>query len=106
MCSHAETTRDAPNEPRTPTTNPQMPSRLLQLPGELRNMIYTHLLSSTWLTFGGLLLGHRHSYTGVATKCAPNPLSILRTCRQIDLEASSLCLGHVLFNFEGLEALP
>lgn len=72
-------------------------SMLLQLPGEIRNQIYTCLFASTRLTFG------ERNITRITVKTmkpAPNSLAILRTCRQIKQDAEALWLGLVLFNFE------
>lgn len=71
-------------------------SRLLNLPGELRNMVYDYLFVSTRLTFAERRIGDRF----MATKPAPNSLAILRTCRQINRETQGLWLNRVLFNFD------
>lgn len=73
---------------------------LLQLPGETRNLIYSHLFTSTRLTFG-----ERHISWSITKrmKPAPNSLAILRTCNLIKQEAGDLWLGQVLFNFEHAE---
>jgi hypothetical protein len=73
---------------------------LLQLPGETRNLIYSHLFTSTRLTFG-----ERNISRSIAKlmKPAPNSLAILRTCHLIKQEAGDLWLGQVLFNFEHAE---
>ncbi|KAH8695187.1 hypothetical protein BGW36DRAFT_382259 [Talaromyces proteolyticus] len=73
---------------------------LLQLPGEIRNLIYSHLFTSTRLTFG------KRSISRISTKRikpTPNSLAVLRTCSLIKQEAGALWLGQVLFNFECVE---
>ncbi|EED17403.1 conserved hypothetical protein [Talaromyces stipitatus ATCC 10500] len=73
---------------------------LLRLPGEIRNLIYSHLFTSTRLTFG------ERSTSRVSAKRmkpAPNSLAILRTCSLVKQEAGGLWLGQVLFNFENPE---
>ncbi|KAF2813417.1 uncharacterized protein BDZ99DRAFT_255638 [Mytilinidion resinicola] len=63
-------------------------SRLMQLPGELRNQIYDHLFSSTTLTIHKRLWGEQKE-----------GLAILRTCSQINREAAPLWPGLALFDF-------
>ncbi|OQE14813.1 hypothetical protein PENFLA_c035G08901 [Penicillium flavigenum] len=72
-------------------------SMLLQLPGEIRNQIYTCLFVSTTITFGESLITDIPWET---TKPEPSSLAILRTCHQIKQEAGALWLGLVLLNFE------
>jgi hypothetical protein len=79
---------------------PQSASMFLQLPGELRNHIYTYLFTSTRLGFGRRSIGGRASQW---IKPAPNSLAVLRTCRLIKQEAGILWLGQVLFSFEATE---
>ncbi|KAJ5174779.1 uncharacterized protein N7482_000656 [Penicillium canariense] len=77
-------------------------SMLLQLPGDIRNQIYTCLFASTRLTFG------ERRITRITRKTmnpAPNSLAILRTCRQVKQEAEALWLGLVLFSFETPESM-
>lgn len=70
---------------------------LLQLPGEIRNLIYSHLFTSTRLTFGERYISR---ISVKRMRPGPNSLAILRTCRLINQEARGLWLGQVLFNFE------
>lgn len=77
--------------------------KFLQLPRELRDMIYKYRFSSTRLTFGKRRVNISSSWTEF--KPAPNSLAILRTCQQIYDEISQTWLGEVLFNFEEMEAL-
>ena len=77
-------------------------SRLLQLPRELRDQIYTHLFTSTRIAFG------RRATSRISAKKtipAPNLLAILYTCRQINSETRLLWLRQVLFSFEEPEYL-
>ena len=76
--------------------------KFLLLPRELRFQIYNYLFASTRLTFGKKLVSCSERR---AMKPAPNSLAILRTCRQINLEARAFWLGRVLFNFECVESL-
>lgn len=81
---------------------PPKSSYFLQLPRELRDLIYVCLFASTRLTSG------QRSITQISTKTmkpAPNSLAILRTCRQINHEVDPLWLRHVLFSFENGEDL-
>lgn len=81
----------------TPETLTPRSSAFLQLPGELRNEIYKFLFASTRLASG-------YRATSWASmlriKLAEHSLAILRTCRQVNQEASSLWLDQVLFDFE------
>ncbi|KAF2496299.1 hypothetical protein BU16DRAFT_609075 [Lophium mytilinum] len=100
--SKAKKTHDVPEKPQLPPADTQSSSRLMQLPGELRNQIYKHLFSSTRLTYGDRRTGRISS---VKMKSALNSLAILRTCRQVHREAATLWPGLVLFNFEDVDAL-
>ncbi|KAF2104844.1 hypothetical protein NA57DRAFT_71049 [Rhizodiscina lignyota] len=81
------------------------PCKFLQLPRELRDMIYTCLFTSTRLAFGKRYIRRMGIVEPVTVKPAPNALAILRTCRQINEEAGSVWLGQVLFSFENIDAL-
>lgn len=76
---------------------------LLQLPGEIRNQIYTCLFVSTTITFGESLVT---DITSEPMKPASSSLAIIRTCRQIKQEAGTLWLGLVLLNFENPMHMP
>lgn len=73
---------------------------LLQLPGEIRNLIYKCLFTSTRLSFGERSVSRIRSKR---IKPAPNSLAIVRTCSQVKQEAGALWLGQVLFSFENPE---
>lgn len=77
-------------------------SRLLKLPGELRNIIYKLVFSSTRLSYGLPELAH---YGPVCTKPARNSLSLLYTCRDIHQETCIMWINHVLFNFNSHEVM-
>ena len=81
---------------------PQSQSRFLELPVELRYQIYIYLFASTRLAFGKK---HVKRMTNRNIKLAPNSLSILRTCRQINRETRSFWLSQVLFHFEDVKSL-
>lgn len=73
------------------------PSRLLMLPWELRDEIWTIFFNSTRLSFG-LRYTPRHGERLV--RPAPNSLAILRVCQQIYEETYDMWIQRVLFNFE------
>ncbi|KAF7959245.1 hypothetical protein EAE96_002760 [Botrytis aclada] len=80
----------------TRSSRPKTESHLLNLPKELRDMIYEHLFDSTRLTFG-----HRQincEYRKVLP--ARNALAILRVCKQMYQETSNIWINRVLFDFE------
>lgn len=81
--------------------------RLLQLPRELRDNVYTFLWTSTRVTFGQRCRGRIGTgrIERKNMKPAPNSLALLRVCRQTFEENKSLWLGRVLFNFEGVRSL-
>lgn len=83
----------APGDMEGQTTDSEHHSKLLQLPGELRNQIYICLFASTKLTFGHI--------NGIVKRIGPatDSLAIIHTCRQINQESKALWPGHVLFNF-------
>ena len=75
--------------------------KLLRLPGELRQQIYINLFASTRLMWGD----RRFDWWKGESKTmhsAPNCLSLIYTCHQINQETRSLWLGHVLFCFENV----
>jgi hypothetical protein len=83
--------------------NPQLQSRLLRLPRELRDEIYRYVFASTRISSGERHVKDRLRNTII--KSSPTALAILRTCRLIGLEAGYLWLSHVTFSFERPEDL-
>jgi hypothetical protein len=81
---------------------PPSPSRLLNLPPEIRHLIWVTHLTSTTLTSGKALIDGTHA-TPVTP--APNSLALLRTCRQIHQETQDIWLNLVLFDFTHMEFL-
>ncbi|PYH76171.1 hypothetical protein BO82DRAFT_387499 [Aspergillus uvarum CBS 121591] len=77
-------------------------SRLMLLPGELRNLVYTHLFAATRLSFGERILSR---LTFITVKPAPNSLAILRACRLTYEETTGLWLGQVILSFETVEGM-
>ncbi|KAI9771756.1 MAG: hypothetical protein M1839_002721 [Geoglossum umbratile] len=75
---------------------------LLQLPREIRDLIWECLLISTTLTSGEL---YTSQISPIQVNPKPNSLAILRTCRQIYLETKDLWLKLVLFDFTHIEYL-
>ena len=90
----------AKEKSQNPPILAQQSSMFLQIPRELRDKIYSCLFASTRITIGNRSTSR---ITSKRMKPAPNPLAILRTCRQVNQEAGALWLGHVLFNFENPE---
>ncbi|KAF2854968.1 hypothetical protein T440DRAFT_514025 [Plenodomus tracheiphilus IPT5] len=72
-------------------------SRLLMLPRELRDEIWTYFFNSTRLSFG-LRYSPRHGERFM--RPAPHSLALLRVCHQIHAETQDIWLQRVLFNFE------
>ncbi|KAM0153364.1 hypothetical protein ACHAQE_007694 [Botrytis cinerea] len=83
-------------EVMTRTSGPKTKSHLLNLPKELRDMIFDHLFDSTRLTFGHRQI--RFEYRKVLP--ARNALAILRVCKQMYQETSKIWINRVLFDFE------
>lgn len=81
---------------------PQTRSLLMQLPRELRIIIYAFLFSSTRFTSG-----KRCSYKSVVYRyiSAPHGLAILFSCRQAYVEIGQSWVGHVLFCFKTPRAM-
>ncbi|KAK2760362.1 hypothetical protein FQN54_002432 [Arachnomyces sp. PD_36] len=77
----------------------QPPCYFIQLPGEIRNMIYDFLFYSTRLAFGKRAL---RKWMFKIIKPALHSLAILRVCRQINTEAKDLWIDKVLFHFEDI----
>lgn len=73
------------------------PDRLLLLPRELRDEIWTYFFNSTRLSFG-LRYTPRHGERFI--RPAPNSLALLRVCQQIHAETREIWIQRVLFNFE------
>jgi hypothetical protein len=79
-------------------------SRLLDLPAELRDEIYSWVLVSTRITYEEVPATTQE--TGrIEIKSRPQALAILRTCRQINKEIGSRWINWVLFNFKSRRAL-
>lgn len=72
-------------------------SPFLQLPRELRDLIYCFLLGSTRVSFG------RKGDSRM--KPAPHSLAILRVCRQTQQETQSLWIEQILISFEDIYSL-
>lgn len=70
----------------------QLTSRLLRLPGELRNLIYTFVFSST-------CIHHGPKRAKQIPRITKNPLSLLLTCRQIYHETKDIWLPRIEFSF-------
>ncbi|KAH7086748.1 hypothetical protein FB567DRAFT_526160 [Paraphoma chrysanthemicola] len=75
------------------------------LPGELRNMIYSHFLSQQIYTFSDRLTDDRK--IRLASQSAgqgetSNRIALLSTCRQIYFEAKKLVSSHTTFRFSSL----
>lgn len=86
-----------------PNMPPSSSSPLLQLPGDLRNQIYTYLFAGTTLKFDNV---HTYQYLFFwSTLKLPCDFPILRVCRQINQEARPIWVNQVLFDFETPTAL-
>lgn len=72
-------------------------SRLLSLPRELRDEIWTYFFNSTRLSFG-LRYTPRHGERFI--RPAPHSLALLRVCHRIHAETRDSWIQRVLFNFE------
>ncbi|KAH4026154.1 hypothetical protein HBH92_173620 [Parastagonospora nodorum] len=71
------------------TPRNQLESPLLQLPPEMRNMIYTYVFKDlVW----GMFEWRRQSSSSL------NRLALLKTCRQISVEAALLPFAHGIFD--------
>lgn len=78
------------------------PSRLLQLPRELRDEIWVYLFNSTRLSFGlRYTPGHGERFM----RPAPHSLAVLRVCHQVHTETRDLWVDRVLFNFEEAQTM-
>ncbi|KAI9780345.1 MAG: hypothetical protein M1839_006768 [Geoglossum umbratile] len=82
--------------------SPAVTRSLLQLPREIRDLIWECLLISTTI-----LSGKYYSVRGNVYVVKPNPniLAILRTCRQTYHETKDLWLKLVLFDFQLIDSL-
>lgn len=89
--------RTTASEPSTgsPSLKPAM-SPLLALPAELRNEIYIHLLTSSYVPAIRRIStrGYVSDYVLPSLRLTP---ALLRTCRQIYDEALSVLYGHNIF---------
>ncbi|KAF2758725.1 hypothetical protein EJ05DRAFT_476039 [Pseudovirgaria hyperparasitica] len=79
-------------------------SRLLQVPREIRDNIYSWVFTSTRLTYGEDPDDPR-SIKRAKKKSRLHSLSLLYTCQQVHREIGSQWIGWVLFNFQTGEAL-
>ena len=78
--------------------------RLLELPRELRNEIYSWVLASTRVTFGEMP-GVDCGITPTINKSRLYSLALLYTCHQVKVEIGTNWIGWVLFNFQSPESL-
>ena len=78
--------------PITAPTQAQLTSQFLQLPGELRNIIYAFVFSST-------CIHHGPQKTKLVPRVTNNPLSLLFTSRQTYHETKDIWLPLVEFSF-------
>ncbi|KAF2473696.1 uncharacterized protein BDR25DRAFT_256533 [Lindgomyces ingoldianus] len=78
--------------------------RLLELPREPRDEIYSWVLASTRVTFGEMP-GVYYGIKLTINKSHPYSLALLYTCRQIKAEVRSHWISWVVFNFQTPESL-
>ncbi|KAK0741953.1 hypothetical protein B0T21DRAFT_408810 [Apiosordaria backusii] len=78
--------------------NAQSSSLLFCIPFELRDEIYSHLFTSTRLTFGSRVANDNK--TIITLHPPPHALALLRACRRINAEIDKSWLSQVLFKFE------
>ncbi|KAK2762436.1 hypothetical protein CKAH01_16128 [Colletotrichum kahawae] len=72
------------------------------IPQELRNNIFSHLFTSTRLSYGKRYVD---KLKRIRIKPAPNALAILRTCRSAYTSIGDIWISHVLFHFEDPETM-
>ncbi|KAK1817661.1 hypothetical protein LTR12_007969 [Friedmanniomyces endolithicus] len=87
-----------------PATHQQEGSALMQLPQEMRDLIYGFVFCSTRFSYGKRAVG-RNKLCRVLSANPGKALSLLRTCRRVHAETGNQCLSQVLFHFEDPEAL-
>ncbi|KAJ7807620.1 hypothetical protein B0H14DRAFT_2609520 [Mycena olivaceomarginata] len=71
----------------------------MQLPPEIRVEVYSHLFSSTRVTWA------KNIHSNKIITPAPNALALLRTCRRVHVEIGTTWLHQVLFCFGGPRAM-
>ncbi|KAI0012058.1 hypothetical protein F4779DRAFT_570308 [Xylariaceae sp. FL0662B] len=76
-----------------------------QIPQELRNKIYSHLFSSTKLVSAKAPYPESFLVCNDIVPSSPDPLAILRTCRQAYYEIGDTWLQGVLLIFANLETM-
>ena len=79
-------------------------SRLLSLPAEVRDAIYSWTLASTQITYGEISWTSQ-TVKPTVNKSHPYALALLRTCRLINQEIGLRWIKWAAFNFESSEAL-
>ncbi|KAK0254117.1 hypothetical protein LTS16_017157 [Friedmanniomyces endolithicus] len=82
----------------------QADSRLMQLPRELRDLIYAFVFCSTRSSYGRRAFG-RIDHRSIVSANRGKALSLLRTCRRVNVEIDNEWLSQVLFYFEDSETL-
>lgn len=105
----AHTTKDLPRAPHRRTIwpklrstsrawHPQTQSRLVQLPGELRNMIYNLVLFSEPLDRNPVLRAHNRSSKAIEIRTMTRP-PLAATCLQLQHECLSSFFHHGIFTY-------
>jgi hypothetical protein len=84
--------------------NQQVQSKIMQLPQELRDEIYSYVFFSTRVAFGRRSFGLIDSRR-VVSSARGTALALLRTCRRMHYEVGVSWLSKVLFHFEDPESL-
>ncbi|KAK1065851.1 hypothetical protein LTR74_007565 [Friedmanniomyces endolithicus] len=88
----------------SPAHHQQEHSRLMQLPQELRDLIYAFVFCSSRFSHGKRAVS-RKKLRSVVPANRFKALSLLRTCRRVHVEVGNQWLAQVLFHFEDPEAL-
>ncbi len=99
------TTTEGSHEPATwlpapPPFHQQENSRLMQLPPEIRDLIYAFIFRSTRFSYGRRGPGQIDGYCVVISGNRGNALSLLRTCRRVNAEIGNQWVSQVVFSFE------
>ncbi|KAK1077607.1 hypothetical protein LTR33_007944 [Friedmanniomyces endolithicus] len=99
------TTTEGSHEPATwlpapPPFHQQENSRLMQLPPEIRDLIYAFIFRSTRFSYGKRGPGQIDGYCVVISGNRGNALSLLRTCRRVNAEIGNQWVSQVVFSFE------